>query len=109
MKTKTILSTIFVLFSSFTLYSQVKNAAVKFDEFSDFPAETVSPLYDRTERFAKMMKREPLSKKAVIIFYNQRKGKYPLEGGKNWAYTAGNYLNNSFNITGEQVMIIDGG
>jgi hypothetical protein len=109
MKIKTILSTLFVLFASVSLYSQVKNSALKFDEFSDFPAETVSPLYDRTERFAKRMKREPLSTKAVVIFYNQRKGKYPLESGKEWGYRAGNYLNNSFKIPEVRVAVIDGG
>jgi hypothetical protein len=109
MKIKTILSTLFILFASLTLYSQVKNSAIKFDEFSDFPAETDSPLYDRIERFARRMKREPLSTKAVVIFYNQRKGKYPLEGGKVWGYRTGNYLNNSFKIAEVRVAVIDGG
>src|SRR5262249_41496502 len=91
------------------LWAQTKPAALKFDEFSDFPSETVSPLYDRTNRFGKRMKIEPASKKAVIIFYNQRKGKYPLDGGTAWAERALDTLNYSYNVPKDRIYLIGGG
>lgn len=109
MKIKAILSVLFLSVLCSTNYSQTKGTAIKFDEFSNFPAETVSPLYDRTERFAKRFRRESLSKSAVIRYYNQRKGKYPLEGGKDWGERASNYLNYSSNIPKERIYLINGG
>jgi len=98
-----------IFLAGVAVYSQVKNAAVKFDEFSDFPSEKYSLLYDRTDRFIKRMKIEPASKKAVIVFYNQRKGKYPLEGGKIWAERARNYMDYQINPNGDRIEVIDGG
>jgi len=109
MKIKSLIEVLLILLSGLTIFSQSRNVAVKFDEFSNYPAEKVSPLYDRTQRFAKRLKIEPSSKKAVMIFYNQRKGKFPLEGGKDWANSAENYLKNFFETNEQSIVLINGG
>ena len=83
--------------------------SVKFDEFSSVPRSTSSPLIDRGNRLAKQLLKEPKSSKAVIIFYNERKGTYPLNTGKEWAdYTKG-ILSNGYKISLDRILIIDGG
>lgn len=109
MKLKAFVLASLILIAGLTIFSQVKKTAAKFDEFSDFPAEKVSTLYDRAARFAKRMKLEPLSSKAAIIYYNPRKGKFPLEGGKDWGERAANYLKYSFELAEDRTTLIDGG
>src|SRR5215211_2264684 len=110
MKIKTVMLVSLILFSWLAVFSQVKKTAVKFDEFFNFPSEQFySVFYDRTGRFSERMEREPASSKAVIIFYNQRKGKYPLNGGSEWSNWARSSLNISREIPVERVVVIDGG
>ncbi len=109
MKINLIIGVSLIFLSGLTVFPQTKNVAVKFDEFSDYQAENFSPLYDRAERFAKRMKFEPLSKKAVIIFYNQRKGKYPIKSGKDWSERAVDTFYYSNEYLKNRLEVIDGG
>lgn len=98
-----------VLLMTSQAFAQQKAAAVKFDEFSDYPAERVSPFYDRAGRFGEKMKRETVDKNAAIVFYNQRKGQFPLKDGNEWAKEAADRLLYSFDIQKERIILIDGG
>lgn len=82
--------------------------SVKYDEFSRDPKALSSPLTDRGNRFARQLQKERTSK-GVIIFYNERKGMFPLNTGEEWAgYTKG-ILVNGYQIPPERIVIIDGG
>ena len=101
---------LWILLFTFQVFAQQKSLAVKFDEFSDFPAEYVSPFYDRVKRFGEKIKHESTDKKAVIIFYNQRKGQFPLSGGTDWAKQAADQISNYPNeIDREKIILLDGG
>jgi hypothetical protein len=105
------LTLILILVFTFQVIAQDKSVALKFDEFSDFPSEKYSLLRDRTERFGKRMKKEPKSKNAAIIYYNSRKGKYPISDGREFASHAANILGEYeylFNQT-DRIVLIDGG
>lgn len=118
------LALLWILILAFQLLAQDKSVALKFDEFSDYPIEATSyyrsltnypsekilSFDERVERFAERMKRESKSKNAIIIYYNERKGKYPLDKGKYLAEQAGNRLEyNNFQIAKERIILIDGG
>jgi hypothetical protein len=98
----------FLLFT-FQTFAQVAKQAMKFDEFSYYPAQKSSPLIERGNRFARQMLKEAKTDRAVIIYYNQRMGEYPLNKGKDWAeYTAG-IMVNGYNISRQRIFLIDGG
>lgn len=83
--------------------------ALKFDEFSKIPSESSSPLTDRGNRFARQILKEPRSSRAVVIYYNQRKGPFPLNSGEDWAtYTQG-ILTNGYEISQSRIILINGG
>ncbi|MBS1796768.1 MAG: hypothetical protein JSS81_23255 [Acidobacteria bacterium] len=86
-----------------------KATALKFDEFADYPAELVSPLYDRAKRFDERLRREPAASRGVVVYYNARKGKYPLEGGKEWAKSALSWISSSWDEPKRQIETVDGG
>ncbi len=110
MKIKTAVLVALLMFSWLAAFPQkVKNEAVKFDEFSVFPADREFSLYDRTERFTARLKREPASRKAVIIFYNERKGKYPLQGGGKIASDARSLISDGAEIQTGRIVLLDGG
>jgi hypothetical protein len=98
-----------ILVFSFHVFSQNKINALKFDEFYYDPHQQSDPLIERGNRFAQQVKKEPIENRALIIFYNQRKGKYPLDQGEDWAnYTKG-IMVNGYKIAANRVSILDGG
>jgi len=100
---------IFLAVWALQTFGQGKLQPVKFDEFSSLPKVNSSPLIERGNRLAKQILKEPKSSKAVIIFYNQRKGTFPLNTGEEWAdYTKG-ILMNGYAIPLDRIVILDGG
>jgi hypothetical protein len=90
-------------------FTQEKSIAVKFDEFSSLPYVKSDQLTDRANRLARQILKEPKTSKAVIIFYNQRKGTYPSDKGKDWADYALGVSVNGYNIPRQQIILINGG
>jgi hypothetical protein len=91
------------------ILAQPKAIALKFDEFSSIPDKYPSPLIERGNRLAKQFLKSPKTSRAVIIYYNQRKDKFPLSRGKEWAdYTVG-IMVNGYDIPKERILLIDGG
>ncbi|MEP7149249.1 MAG: hypothetical protein ABI857_10230 [Acidobacteriota bacterium] len=89
-------------------HSQTVATRWKFDEFSLFPRVS-SPLVDRGNRLARHMLNEAKTRKAAIVFYNERKGMFPLVGGREAAeYTKG-ILVNGYSIRPDRIIIVDGG
>lgn len=93
-----------LLLISLSVLAQENKWAIKFDEFSK--TRNSGLLTDRTNRFIKQMAKEPQINKAVIIYYNPRKGLYGLE---EWVEYALGMLKRSNKIATERIVLIDGG
>lgn len=99
-----------LVFSVALVFAQTKTAALKFDEFVSSPYNTATAPsdYDRRARFINYLKKEPSTSRAVIIYYNARKGKFPLDQGKKEAEYVQQQIV-SVNGTNNQVILVDGG
>ncbi len=120
------LTLLWVLIFTFQLFAQNNNVALKFDEFSylqnQYGTYYSSPKisdYDRTIRFAQEVTKHKDSN-AYVIFYNQRKGKYPLDKATTESQEVVRFLTNKpkytdyrpnpkYPISPERVIVIDGG
>lgn len=90
--------------------TQTKPVAIRFGSYEKLPYENTGIFTERTNNFIKQIKKETSTNKAVIIFYNQRKGIFPLNGGKEFNdYALQMIVNDYTKIPTNRVISIDGG
>ena len=96
-------------FCSFAL-AQEQAIAIRFGSYEKLPYEQTGIFTERTNNFIKQIKKEPSTSKGVIIFYNQRTGRFPLNAGKEFNdYALQMIVSDYTNIPAGLVISIDGG
>jgi hypothetical protein len=98
---------LWILLFTFPLFAQDKPVALKFDEVTDYLAERFSLFYKRADRFGERLRIEPKNKNVVIIYYNPRKGTYPLETSRELAEHISSYK--LYFVEKERIKLVDGG
>ena len=94
-------------FLGLAITAQTIPRTLKFAELV-FEANSSTGLIERGNEYARYIRKSPKTK-AVIIFYNPRKGTHPLdEGSRRAEYTKG-IMVNGYRIAPEKILILNGG